>query len=62
LRACFEYQTWVYNIALKRRAMPRRFDISQEDFLKAFKALDGFRGRQLRELDIQADRQSDIVF
>ncbi len=42
--------------------MPRRFDISQEDFLKAFKALDGFRGRQLRELDIQADRQSDIVF
>ncbi len=40
-----EYQTRVYNIALKMTGNAEdAFDISQEAFLKAFKALDGFRG------------------
>jgi RNA polymerase sigma-70 factor (ECF subfamily) len=40
-----EYQTRVYNIALKMTGNREdAFDISQEAFLKAYKALNGFRG------------------
>jgi len=40
-----EYQTRVYNIALKMTGnADDAYDVSQEVFLKAFKALDGFRG------------------
>jgi RNA polymerase sigma factor (sigma-70 family) len=40
-----EYQTRVYNIALKMTGNREdAFDISQEAFIKAYKALNGFRG------------------